>query len=224
MTSIAQKLAGRVAIAVLLVMLAVGSVFAVVATLPATAGPALGAPPENVALRAKDSPAGDEEKAARKSADEDADDSPDIEKAEQADEADEADEADGAPSPENLERIVERLAAAGITTTVDELAALADKVGVGGAVRVLRFAQASGKTSVEILALFDSGKGWGVIARELELQIGPGLGPVMGKGNGRDEASKAADRAARAEAKAARAVERAARAAERARQGAGSGD
>jgi hypothetical protein len=204
MTSIAQKLAGRVAIAVLLVMLAVGSVFAVVATLPATAGPALGAPPENVALRAKDSPAGDEEKAARKSADEDADDSPDIEKAEQAD------EADGAPSPENLERIVERLAAAGITTTVDELAALADKVGVGGAVRVLRFAQASGKTSVEILALFDSGKGWGVIARELELQIGPGLGPVMGKGNGRDEASKAADRAARA--------------AERARQGAGSGD
>lgn len=218
MISPARKLARRIALAALLVMLAAGSAFAVAATLPDAARPTLEAPSGNAALQAKDSPAGEEKKAARNDADEDADESPDVEKAEQAD------DADGAPSPANLERIADALAAAGITTTPEELAALADKVGVGGAVRILRFAQASGKTPAEILALFESGKGWGVIARELKLDVGPGNGSVMGKGNGHDDATKAADRAARAEAKAARAAEHAARAAERAPQGAGPSD
>ena len=206
MSSPARKLAGRLAVAVLLVMLAAGSVFAAAATLPAIAHAPVAArnaqPTESP--EAKESPKVDEDK--------DAAESPDADRAEQAD------AADASPSPANLERIVERLAAAGITTTADDLAALAAKVGVGGAVRVLRFAQACGKTPAEILALFESGKGWGVIARELKLDIGPGNGSVMGKGHGRDEASKAADRAARAKAKAARAATHAARAAERAQQ------
>ena len=192
-----QKFAGRIAVAVLLVMLAAGSVFATAATLPATAGQSLAEPAETESPEAKESPDTDED-------------------------------ADGTPSAANLARIVERLHAAGITTDSGALAALAAKVGVGGAIRVLRFAAASGKTSAEILALFESGKGWGVIARELagdpKFTIGPGNGSVMGKGHGQNTAAKAADRAARAEAKAARAAVRAARAAERAQGGAGSGD
>src|SRR5437870_5661777 len=43
----------------------------------------------------------------------------------------------GGVSAANLDRIVALLADAGITTTADELKALADQVGVGGAVRVL---------------------------------------------------------------------------------------
>lgn len=203
MTSPAHKLAGRLAVAVLLVMLAAGSVFAAAATLPAMAQAPVAArnaqPAESPEAKespdAKESPEADEDK--------DAAESP------AADRAEQANEADASPSPANLDRMVQRLAAAGITTTAQDLAALAAKVGVGGAVRVLRFAQASGKTPTEILALFESGKGWGVIARELKLDIGPGNGSVMGKGHGPDEASKAADRAARAAAKAARIAERA---------------
>jgi hypothetical protein len=211
MTSPAQKLAGRLAVAVLLVVLAAGSALAAAATLPAAGqGPV---PARNA--EPSDSPGPEASPGAKASRnageDEDAAESPDV------DPAEEADGADASPSPANLARIVERLAAAGITTTADDLAALAAKVGVGGAVRVLRFADASGKTTAEILALFESGKGWGVIARELDLDTTPGNGSVMGRGNGPDEPSKAADRAARAEAKAARA-------AERAQQKAGSGD
>jgi hypothetical protein len=175
MTSPALKLAGRIVVAILLVMLAAGSVFAVAATLPATPGPS-GTTPQVT------------------------DETPDA-----------ATAADATPSPANLARIVELLAAVEITTTPEDLAALAAEVGVGGAVRVLRFADASGKTPAEILAFFQSGKGWGVIVRELELDINPGNGSVMGKGHGGDAAAKAADRAARAAAKAARAAERAAR-------------
>ena len=191
MNNPAQRIAGRIAVAVLLVMLAAGSVFAAAATLPATAGPALAEPAETASPKPEKSPQPEK--------------SPD---ADEARDADEAPDADGTPSAANLARIVERLADARITTTADELSALAAKVGVGGAIRVLRFAEASGKTPAEILALFGSGKGWGVIVRELKLDIGPGNGFVMGKGHGHDSASKAADRAARAVAKAARVAER----------------
>lgn len=111
-------------------------------------------------------------------------------------------DADGPPSPANLARVVAKLDARGITTTTGELAALAAKVGLGGAVRVLVFADASGRTPARILATFESGKGWGVIARELGLH--PGIGWIMGNGRG-------PDRAAKAEAKAERARERAER-------------
>ncbi len=199
MTSPARKLAGRIAVAVLLVMLAAGSVFAAAATLPAAAGPNLAEPAATASPKADKSPKPEK--------------SPDADKA--ADAARAAD-ADGTPSPEALARIVERLKAAGITTTAADLAALAAKVGVGGAIRVLRFV-AAGATSVDILAKRDAGMGCGVIARELNLTVGPGNGSVMGQGHGRDTAAKAADRAARAAAKTARI-------AERARQKAGTGD
>jgi hypothetical protein len=206
MTSPARKFAGRIAVAVLLVMLAAGSVFAAAATLPAAAGPNLAEPAATASPRADKSPKPEKSPDAARAAD-----------------AAEAADADGAPSPANLDRIVARLKAAGITTvagitiTADYLAELAAKVGVGGAVRALLFAKASGLAPDAILALFESGKGWGVIARELKLTIGPGNGSVMGQGHGRDTAAKAADRAARAAAKTARI-------AERARQKAGTGD
>lgn len=193
MNSPARKLVGRLSLAVLLVMLAAGTVLAAAASLPAPAGPALAEPAATASPRPEKSPKAEK--------------TPDADEPDEADEADDADEApdaDATPSAANLSRIVGRLADAKITTTPDELGALAAKVGVGGAVRVLRFAEASGKTPAQILALVESGKGWGVIARELKLDIGPGNGSVMGRGKGQDKAGKAADRAARAEAKAAR--------------------
>ena len=51
------------------------------------------------------------------------------------------------------------------------------------------FADAAGKSTADITAMFDSGKGWGEIRRELGLTIGPGLGWIMGHGH--DKAKKA---------------------------------
>jgi hypothetical protein len=200
-TSPAQRLAGRVAVALLLVLLAAGSALAAASSRP-TSHPAMPAEPaQSASTTPSESPEASEtpepaetpetsetpEPAAMRGADED---------------------ADASPSPANLARIVERLAAAGITTTTDELAALAEKVGVGGAIRVLRFAEASGKTPAEIVAMREAGKGWGVIARELKLTVNPGNGSVMGQGHGADKADKAAAKAARAAAKAAKAAAR----------------
>jgi len=103
----------------------------------------------------------------------------------EAEESPEAQESpDASPSPANVERIVARLAAAGIVTTPADFAALATKVGVGGAVRVLAFANASGTTPDEIVAMFEGGMGWGQVVQELKLDIGPGIGSIMGKGHG----------------------------------------
>lgn len=110
--------------------------------------------------------------------------SPEAAESPEAKESPEAEESpDATPSPANIERIVARLAAAGITTIPADFAALAAKVGVGGAVRVLSFADASGKTPDEIVAMFQGGTGWGQIVRELKLDIGPGIGSIMGKGH-----------------------------------------
>ncbi len=98
-------------------------------------------------------------------------------------------EAKEKPSAEKVHRILEGLKNAGIGTTTEEFSALADKYGVGGAVRVLAFADASGKTAAQISALRDAGKGWGAIRRELGISIGPGIGWLMGRGHGH-EASK----------------------------------
>lgn len=209
MTMSVPKIARRAAIAMLLVLIAAGTVFAAAATLPA--GPAA-----SLAQRAAGQSAEPSESA-------EPTESPDVDQAKSAPEAAESPEpgeapeaseaagaaADASPSAANLARIVDRLTAAGITTTAADLATLAKDVGVGGAVRVLLFAKASGKTPAEILAMFDAGKGWGVIARELKLDIGPGIGSVMGQGHGHDAAKEAA---------------RAARAAEHARRKAGAGN
>jgi 2-oxoglutarate dehydrogenase E2 component (dihydrolipoamide succinyltransferase) len=195
MNASAPKLAGRVAVAVLLVLVATGTVLAAAATRTATPAPAVAEP-------AAASPAAEPSARPEKS--------PKPEKSPEAEKAEDTETPEGSPSPANLARIVERLAAAGIATTQDDLAALATKVGVGGAMRVLRLADASGTTPAEIVGMFEGGMGWGEIVRELKLDIGPGNGSVMGQGKGLDTAAKAAAKAARAEAKAARAAERAA--------------
>lgn len=92
---------------------------------------------------------------------------------------------------DNTERIVERLGAAGVTTDADELQALADVYGVGGAVRILAWAEAASIDPSEITAMRDEGMGWGEIAQALEdanpgTDFKPGIGGIMrgGHGNG----------------------------------------
>lgn len=198
MNASAPRLASRVAVAVLLVLVAGGTVLAAAVTRPVAPAPAVAEPAASASPSVATSPEPEKSPRPEKSP-----------KPETSPEAGAAEKAEESPSPANLARIVERLAGAGITTTADDLAALAAKVGVGGAIRVLRFAEASGKTSAAIVDMFEAGKGWGDIARELKLDIGPGNGSVMGQGKGLDSAAKAAARAARAEAKAVRAAERA---------------
>jgi hypothetical protein len=92
-------------------------------------------------------------------------------------------EAEGPPSAERVADIVGRLQAAGIPATAAQVQGLAGQVGLGGAVRTLAFAHASGKTPAQIVAMFQSGIGWGRLARELHLSIGPGIGWIMGHGH-----------------------------------------
>jgi len=99
----------------------------------------------------------------------------------------ETEDEDGPPSASKVADIVGRLTAAGIPATAAQVQDLAGKVGVGGAVRVLAFAKASGKTPAAILALRQSGKGWGQIKHDLNLSIGPGIGWIMGNGHGKNE-------------------------------------
>ena len=87
------------------------------------------------------------------------------------------------PTDAEIADFVARLKAAGITTSGAEFKALAAKVGVGGAVRTLAFAKASGKTPAQILAMRESGEGWGRIVHELGLSIGPGIGWIMSGGH-----------------------------------------
>lgn len=91
-------------------------------------------------------------------------------------------EDEAAPTAELLDRLVERLADAGIATDADTVAALAADHGVGGAVRLLAWAEASGMTTDELAAMFADGMGWGEIAKEHDLH--PGIGWIMGNGGG----------------------------------------
>lgn len=85
--------------------------------------------------------------------------------------------------------LVDLLKAAGITATAAELKTLAAKYGVGGAVRLEAWADATGKSVAELGAMFDGGMGWGAIAHQLEqadssLHLSPGIGSIMGHGHG----------------------------------------
>jgi len=101
--------------------------------------------------------------------------------------------ADGAgPSEDALQRIVDRLADREIDTDTDTLAELAATYGVGGAVRILAWADATGMDPSEIAAMRDEGMGWGQMARQLnaegeDLHLSPGNGWVMGHGQGLDK-------------------------------------
>lgn len=87
-----------------------------------------------------------------------------------------------APSAQQLDRLVDRLERAGIDTSAEELAGLANSYGVGGAVRVVIWADAAGASVDEVRAMRDAGAGWGQIAHDLGLE--PGLGWVMGGHSG----------------------------------------
>ncbi|MGH2456080.1 MAG: hypothetical protein ACRDHD_07470, partial [Candidatus Limnocylindria bacterium] len=86
------------------------------------------------------------------------------------DDADEVGETNGdGPSQQLLDRLVDRLDAAEVETTAEEIASLAETHGVGGAVRILAWAAAAGMDPAAIAAMFDdeAGMGWGEIAKQL---------------------------------------------------------
>jgi hypothetical protein len=85
---------------------------------------------------------------------------------------------------------VDRLHAAGITTTAVAFRALAAKYGAGGAVRLMAWAKATSKPTADIAKMRDSGMGWGQIAHALHQS--PGIGSIMGGGDG---AANGADKA-----------------------------
>jgi hypothetical protein len=95
---------------------------------------------------------------------------------------------ESAPGPEALAHAADRLEAAGITVDATQLEDLAGRYGLGGAVRLLAWADASGKSVDDLTAMRDgdgtpaSVMGWGQIARELGLH--PGIGSIMGQGGG----------------------------------------
>jgi hypothetical protein len=101
------------------------------------------------------------------------------------------DEEEGTPSQQVLDKIVTRLGNAEIVTTPEAVAELAATYGVGGAVRLLAWVDAAEMDPAAIGAMFDSGMGWGEIARQLneedeegDLELHPGIGWVMGGGQG----------------------------------------
>lgn len=82
----------------------------------------------------------------------------------------------------------ERLSDAGIEADAAEFEDLAARYGVGGAVRLYAWADATGMTVDEIAALRDGDGepvGWGRIAKDLGVH--PGIGSIMGGGNAPDE-------------------------------------
>jgi hypothetical protein len=187
----------RGAVAVVALVLLAGTVLAADPSAPPSGSPdasaagsaTTSASPGESALAsavASTAPAASEEPTESESESPEASETPEASEPAKSPEAAEAPETeDGPPSADEIARIVGRLQNAGIPATAAQVGDLAGKVGVGGAVRVLAFAQASGKTPAQILALFEAGKGWGQIDHELNLSIGPGIGWIMGNGHGK---------------------------------------
>jgi hypothetical protein len=169
---IKPSILGRGAFAVLVSLLAVGTVLATSPAPSSSAGSshALGAPPVQTADKTA------EPTKSPKAA----------ETAEPAEASEPVEAAGAALTDSQAAPFVAKLKAAGIAVSLTEFKALAAKVGVGGAVRVLAFAKASGKSTTDLLAMFQGGKGWGEIAHTLGLH--PGIGWIMsgrpGKGQG----------------------------------------
>ena len=91
-------------------------------------------------------------------------------------------EPEAPPRADELGHAVDRLDASGITATAQQLRTLAADYGLGGAIRLLAWADASGKSLEELKAMRDAGTGWGQMAHELGLN--PGIGSIMGQGGG----------------------------------------
>ena len=104
--------------------------------------------------------------------------------------AEPADTPDAPLSAVDASQFVARLKAAGITVSASDFAAMATKVGAGGAVRVFAFAKQSSKSTADILAMFEGGQGWGQIAHTLGLN--PGIGGIMSGGHGKRHANGSA--------------------------------
>jgi hypothetical protein len=85
-------------------------------------------------------------------------------------------------SAEDLAHAVDRLGAAGIETSSAQLRSLSADYGLGGAVRLLAWADATGMSLADVRALRDDGAGWGQIAHDLG--VSPGIGSIMGQGAG----------------------------------------
>jgi hypothetical protein len=83
--------------------------------------------------------------------------------------------------PSALDHAADRLADHGVEIDDGLLDELARSYGVGGAVRLAAWSEASGLSIDELRAMRDDGMGWGRIARELDLH--PGIGSVMGRGD-----------------------------------------
>ncbi len=64
----------------------------------------------------------------------------------------------------------------------DQLQSLSADYGLGGAVRLLAWADATGMSLADLRALRDDGAGWGQIAHDLG--VSPGIGSIMGQGDG----------------------------------------
>lgn len=86
------------------------------------------------------------------------------------------------PTAEELAHAVERLAAHDIAATSEQLAALSESYGLGGAIRIFAWADAKSMTVEQVRELRDAGTGWGQIAKELG--VSPGIGSIMGNGGG----------------------------------------
>ena len=91
-------------------------------------------------------------------------------------------EPEAPPPAIDLTHAVDRLKASGISATDQQVRALATDYGLGGAVRLLAWADASGKSLDELKAMRDAGRGWGEMAHELGLS--PGIGSIMGQAGG----------------------------------------
>ena len=95
---------------------------------------------------------------------------------------------DAPPTAEDLAHAGARLTERGIPFAEDELADLATRYGLGGAIRILAWAAdpSVGMTAAEIADRRDgdgtTAVGWGRLARELGTH--PGIGWIMGNGGG----------------------------------------
>jgi hypothetical protein len=101
-----------------------------------------------------------------------------------------ADESDAPPTADELAHAADRLVANGIEADVATLVAtltdLSARYGLGGAIRVVAWADEKGLTVQEVAAMRDEGRGWGQIAHELDVH--PGIGSIMGNGGGHGRA------------------------------------
>jgi hypothetical protein len=106
----------------------------------------------------------------------------------------EAESEDALPTADELAHAADRLTESGIPFTDDELADLAGRYGLGGAIRILAWAADPdvGMTAAAIADLRDGdgteAVGWGRLAKDLGVH--PGIGSIMGNGggHGRDNA------------------------------------